>query len=78
MRRLKLMDSSGDTMIEFEPGVEMASKAEMEARALFERMTGKGAAVFAVNRGEGKPDLRVTDFRALEDENLIVPPIVGG
>ena len=78
MKTLRVMDSSGDSVIEFEPGVEMVNKAEKEARALFDRMTKKGAAVFAVNRGEGKPDVRVRDFNALEQDNVIVPAIIGG
>ena len=77
MKKLSVMDSSGDTVIEFDE-TEATAKAAEEARALFERMTAKGAAVFAVNRGEGKPDLRVKDFGALEQENIIVPAIVGG
>lgn len=74
MKRLMAMDSTGDTRVEFEPN----TKAEAEAKALFEKLTGKGSAVFAVNRGEGKADKRVTDFNELEAENVAVPRIVGG
>ena len=78
MKILRVMDSTGDTRIEFNETEACASKANMEARALFERLTGKGAAVFAVNRGEGAPDKRVTNFNDLEGENIVVPLIVGG
>ena len=73
---LKVMDSTGDTRVEFEAGTD----AETEAKALFERLTGgnKAAAVFAVNRGDGLPDKRVRDFNELEAENVIVPAIIGG
>lgn len=72
LKRLMVMDSTGDTRVAFEPN----TAAEAEAKALFERLTGKGAAVFAVNRGG--PDKRVRDFSELETENVIVPAIVGG
>lgn len=75
---LKVMDSSGDSRVEFECGDAMKTKPEMEAEALFDRLTKKGAAVFAVNRADGQPDKRVTNFNELEAENVIVPAIVGG
>lgn len=72
---LMVMDSSGDSRIEFTPE---DTKATDEARALFDRLTKKGAAVFAVNRAGGEADKRVKDFSELEAENVIVPGIVGG
>ncbi len=77
---LKVMDSSGDTQVAFDMEAETgdATKATAEAKALFDRLTGKGAAVFAVNRGDSQPDKRVTNFNDLEAENVVVPLIVGG
>lgn len=75
MKKLRLLDSSGDTVIEFD---ETEANATKEAEALFKRMTDKGATVFAVNRGEGQTDTRVKDFKELEQDNVIVPRIVGG
>lgn len=75
MKNLRLMDASGDTVIAFD---ESETTERDEAKALFERLTGKGAAVFAVNRAEGAPDVRVKNFNDLEAENVIVPLIVGG
>lgn len=77
---LKVMDSTGDSRVEFEivPDAAMQSKAEAEARALFEKFQNKRAKVFAVNRGEGLPDKVVNKFDELEAENVIVPAIVGG
>lgn len=69
MKTLRLMDASGDTAIQFDE-----TKGFDEAKALFERMTAKGAAVFAVGNG----DKRVKHFNDLEAENIIVPLIVGG
>lgn len=74
MKRLMVMDSTGDTRIDFDPATD--AKATQEARALFEKLTGQGAAVFAVNRADG--DKRVTSFDELEAENVVVPRIVGG
>ena len=77
MKTLRVMDSTGDTVLKFDE-TEATAAAASEAKALFERMTGKGAAVFAVNRGEGQPDKRVKNFNELEQDNVIVPAIVGG
>ena len=73
MKTLSVMDSSGDTRIEFDETTEAATA---EAKALFERITGQGGAVFAVNREGG--DKRVKDFSELESNNVAVPRIVGG
>lgn len=74
-KTLKVMDSSGDSAVAFD---EADAKATTEARELFERLTKKGAAVFAVNRGEGHADKPVKRFEDLEAENVVVPAIVGG
>lgn len=78
---LRRLDSTGDTAIEFDPDVKTkpASKATDEARALFERLTAKeGAIAFNVNRGDGKPDEKITKFGQIENETILVPKIVGG
>lgn len=77
MKVLRVMDSTGDTVLEFDETA-VKSKATQEAKDLFERLTEKGSQVFAVNRGEGKSDMKVTNFDALEEENVVVPLIVGG
>lgn len=77
MKKLRMMDSTGDTVIEFNEA-EAKAKATLEAKALFERMAEGAGAVFAVNRGEGKADKRVTSFKDLEADNVVVPRIVGG
>jgi hypothetical protein len=41
-------------------------------------MLASGAVAFKVNRSEGKPDEKVSNFSDLEDETVIVPRIVGG
>lgn len=74
--KLMVMDSSGDTRVEFD--TEVSSTERDEAKALFERLTGKGAAAFEVNRGDGKPDVPVKSFNDVQGEVVIVPLIVGG
>lgn len=71
---LMVMDSSGDTRIEFD---ETESKARDEAKALFERMKTAGARAFKINR-DGVGDAPVTNFEQVQGEVLIVPRIVGG
>ena len=77
MKTLRILDSSGDSVVRFDDN-DAASAARKEAQALFERMLASGAVAFKVNRSEGKPDEKVSDFSALEDETVIVPRIVGG
>lgn len=76
MKTLRVMDSTGDTVIEFDEA-KADAKATIEAKALFERMTKAGGAVFTVGKG-ATGDMRVTDFKDLAEDNLIVPKIVGG
>jgi len=77
MKVLRVLDSTGDRVIEFdESDAKLAT--EREARALFERMLASGSVAFKVNRGEGLVDEKVTDFNALENETVIVPRVVGG
>jgi len=77
MKTLRILDSSGDRVIDFDE-TEPTALARREARALFERMLASGSTAFKVNRGDGRPDERVTDFSALENETIVVPRVVGG
>lgn len=76
MKKLRVMDSSGDSVLEFNEA-EVDAKATQEAKELFDRLKNQGAAIFAVNR-DGQPDRRVTNFDELEASNVVVPRIVGG
>lgn len=71
---LMVMDSSGDTRIEFEPA-EVDAKATKEAKELFDRLTAGGARAFQI--GE-KSDKIITNFNDVQGEVVIVPRIVGG
>lgn len=84
MKKLRVMDSSGDSggalgkpPLEFDD-TEATAAVRAEAKALFERMTSLDAAVFAVDRAGAEPDKRVTNFNDLEADNIIIPRIVGG
>ena len=77
MKTLRVLDSSGDRIVEFDDTAAFAESRE-QAKALFERLLGGGSTAFKVNRGLGKPDEKVTDFAALENETIIVPRVVGG
>jgi hypothetical protein len=77
MKTLRILDSSGDRVVEFDE-TQTSLEARREAEALFERMLASGSTAFKVNRGEGRPDEKVTDFSALENETIVVPRIVGG
>ena len=77
MKTLRILDSSGDRVVEFDETSATVS-ARREARALFQRLLAGGSVAFKVNRDEGKPDEKVTDFSALENETIVVPRVVGG
>jgi hypothetical protein len=77
MKIIRILDSSGDRVVEFDD-TEATALAKREARALFERMLASGSTAFKVNRGEGLPDEKITDFSALENETIVVPRVVGG
>ena len=77
MKTLRILDSSGDRVVEFDESSSTLD-ARREAEALFERMLASGSTAFKVNRGDGRPDEKVTDFSALENETIVVPRIVGG
>lgn len=77
MKILRVLDSSGDRVVTFDDSEEVAA-ARADARALFERMLAGGCTAFKVNRGEGKPDVKATEFSTLENETILVPRIVGG
>ena len=77
MKKLRLMDSTGDSVVEFDPA-QADADVTREAKALFERLTKQGAAVFTVAGGGEVSDRKVTNFDELADENVIVPRIVGG
>ena len=77
MKLLRVLDSSGDRMITFDQ-TKATTQARTEAQALFERLLANGSSAFKVNRADGKPDEKVTEFSTLENETIVVPRVVGG
>jgi hypothetical protein len=77
MKILRVLDSSGDRLIAFDE-TETTALARAEAKSLFERLLAAGSTAFKVNRGEGKPDEKATEFSTLENETIVVPRVVGG
>jgi len=77
MKTLRVLDSSGDRVVEFDDTAAWAGHRE-QAKALFERLLAGGSTAFKINRGQGMPDEKVTDFAALENETVVVPRVVGG
>ena len=75
MKLLRRLDASGDRVIHFD---DTEAQVQARAQALFTRMLASGSTAFKVNRGEGRPDERINEFSALEQETHIVPRIGGG
>jgi hypothetical protein len=75
VKKIRRLDSSGDTVLEFN---ETDATATAEAKALFERLMGEGRVPFAVNRGEGKTDQKLTSFDQVESDTVFIPRIQGG
>jgi len=77
MKMLRVLDSSGDRVVEFDDTA-LSAECREQAKALFERLLAGGSTAFKVNRGSGKPDEKVSEFAALENETIVVPRVVGG
>lgn len=79
-RIIRVLDSSGDSKVEFDDKLETVADhaAKDEAKALFERMTRAGAIAFNVTPGSSAPAEPVKSFAKIGEETVIVPKIVGG
>jgi hypothetical protein len=75
MKRIRRLDASGDTVLEFN---ETDAKAIAEAEALFNRLMGEGRVPFAVNRGNGETDKKLSSFDQVENDTVFIPRIQGG
>jgi hypothetical protein len=78
MKMNRVLDASGDTVIEFDETAATALQLA-EARAIFDKFMGKGAA-FLTNRPNKQPDLKITQFGQIEDgaETILVKQITAG
>jgi hypothetical protein len=77
MKILRVLNSSGDRVFRFDDE-QTSAQAREEAQALFVKMLSTGAVAFKVNRSDGRPDQKVSDFSQVENETIIVPRMVGG
>ena len=75
MKVLRVLDSSGDRVLTFD---DTRASERAEAQELFERLLAKDFTAFKVNRAQGRPDEKVTEFSNLENETIVVPRMVGG
>lgn len=75
MKKIRKLDASGDTVLEFN---EVDAAATEEAKALFARLMGEGRVPFAVNRGSGEPDKKLSSFDQVENDTVFIPRIQGG
>lgn len=79
---LRVLDSTGDTVLELKPETdtsEAATKARAEAEALFARLKAEGRSAFTFPekgaKGEGS---RIDSLKDAQAETIIIPRVVGG
>jgi hypothetical protein len=79
MKVLRILNSSGDTCIEFD-ATEATAEAAAKAKALFDDWMAKKLPAFLTKRPEGKQDEKITSFDQIEEgaETILVPAIVAG
>lgn len=77
MKTLRVMDSTGDTCIEFD---EATPDAMAKAKEVFDGWMKKKLPAFLTKRQGGKPDEKITKFEQIEEgaETILVPAIVAG
>lgn len=77
MKMIRVLDSSGDTCIEFD---EATPEALAKAKETFDAWMGKKLPAFLTKRQNGKPDEKITNFDQIEEgaETVLVPAIVAG
>jgi hypothetical protein len=78
MKMLRILNHTGDTVIEFDE-TEVTAEARAEAEAAFDKAK-KGATAFLTKRPNNQPDKIIKTFADMEDgaETIMVPPIVAG
>ena len=79
MKTLRVLDASGDTVIEFDE-TEATAEAMTKAKAVFDGWMKKKLPAFLTKRSNGKPDEKITSFDQIEAgaETILVPAIVAG
>lgn len=79
MKTLRILDSTGDTCIEFDE-TEATAEQTAKAKAVFAEWIGKKKTAFLTKREGGKEDIKITSFNQIENgaETILVPAIVAG
>lgn len=77
MKTLRILDSSGDTCVEFD---EANPEAMAKAKVIFDDWMAKKLPAFSTKRAFGKPDEKITTFEQIEHgaDTILVPRIVAG
>ncbi len=78
-KMLRILDSTGDTVIEFDE-TEATAEQMAKARQVFDDWMSKKRTAFLTKRPGGKPDEKITSFDQIEAgaETILVPQIVAG
>lgn len=71
---IRKMDQTGDTALEFDLA---DPQAKAKAQAEFDALMKRNATVVAFPAGS-KDGTKVTAFKDLQEENVVVPAIIGG
>ena len=79
MKIIRLLDASGDTVIEFDE-TEATATQKAEAKKVFDDWMAKKRTAFQVQRPNKAPDMKLTSFDQIEDgaEVILVPKISAG
>lgn len=77
MKMIRVLDSTGDTCIEFD---ETTPEALAKAKDVFDGWMKKKLPAFLTKRANGQPDQKITSFDQIEAgaETVLVPAIVAG
>jgi hypothetical protein len=77
MKMIRVLDSTGDTCIEFD---EATPEALAKAKDVFDVWMKKKLPAFLTKRANGKPDEKITSFDQIEEgaETVLIPAIVAG
>lgn len=78
MKKIRILDKTGDTEIDFDDS-EVTTQARELAQAAFEKAQ-KGGTAILTKRAAGAPDKVIRSFNEIEDqaEAIFIPAIVAG
>lgn len=78
MKKMRILDSTGDSVIEWDDSQELADKKAEAQEAFDKAMKAAGFAFDVTHKSEGRSEI-IRDFSKLGDETILVPrAIVAG